>query len=346
MAKVEVYTYFSRIWVLSLLVIIPVALSAQYTLHIKPVDKDSAFISSTLKLQTNFKSQQLCMDYVNTKIPGLMHNKGFISASVDSVHYDSLAAELYLYVGQAFRWAQLNTDSVDKEILNGVNWNKKEFEDKPVRVEQLQSIQLRFLDHLENHGYPFAKIELDSVSIDEGVLQARVKIDKGPLYKIDSIRNNGKANISNRYLQRYLNILNGSVYKKSSLQAISRKLQELPFVEEKQPWSITWLGTGSIINLELEPQRSSQVNILIGVLPATDASNNIYDAPRTKLQFTGEATINLRNALGNGEMIGLNWQQIQVKSPRLNLAYQQSTCLVHPMVSILHSTFSRKTLHL
>ncbi|MBC7867397.1 MAG: BamA/TamA family outer membrane protein, partial [Gloeobacteraceae cyanobacterium ES-bin-316] len=49
-----------------------------------------------------------------------------------------------------------------------------------------------------------------------------------------------------------------------------------------------------------------------------------YDAPRTKLQFTGEANINLRNALGNGEMIGLNWQQIQVKSPRLNLAYQQS----------------------
>nr|WP_240965987.1 BamA/TamA family outer membrane protein [Pseudoflavitalea sp. G-6-1-2] len=38
--------------------------------------------------------------------------------------------------------------------------------------------------------------------------------------------------------------------------------------------------------------------------------------------ITGEATINLKNALGGGETIGLNWQQIQPKSPRLNLLYQ------------------------
>jgi hypothetical protein len=42
-----------------------------------------------------------------------------------------------------------------------------------------------------------------------------------------------------------------------------------------------------------------------------------------KMLVTGEATINLKNALGNGETIGLNWQQIQPKSPRLNLAFQQ-----------------------
>jgi len=41
------------------------------------------------------------------------------------------------------------------------------------------------------------------------------------------------------------------------------------------------------------------------------------------LLITGEANINLRNALGSGETIGVNWQQIQVKSPRLNLLYQQ-----------------------
>ncbi|WP_315820081.1 hypothetical protein [Paraflavitalea speifideaquila] len=40
-----------------------------------------------------------------------------------------------------------------------------------------------------------------------------------------------------------------------------------------------------------------------------------------KLLVTGEATINLKNAFGAGETIGLNWQQIQVKSPRLNLSF-------------------------
>ncbi|HET6722019.1 MAG TPA: ShlB/FhaC/HecB family hemolysin secretion/activation protein, partial [Chitinophagaceae bacterium] len=41
-----------------------------------------------------------------------------------------------------------------------------------------------------------------------------------------------------------------------------------------------------------------------------------------KLLITGEANINLRNAFGGGEALGLNWQQLQVKSPRLNIYYQ------------------------
>jgi hemolysin activation/secretion protein len=63
--------------------------------------------------------------------------------------------------------------------------------------------------------------------------------------------------------------------------------------------------------------------VLVGFLPANQSSNNSYDQVRTKLLFTGEATINLKNALGNGELIGLDWQQLQQQSPKLNLQYQQ-----------------------
>ena len=39
----------------------------------------------------------------------------------------------------------------------------------------------------------------------------------------------------------------------------------------------------------------------------------------------------MKNALGSGETIGLNWQQIQVKSPRLNLLYQHPYFLNTPV---------------
>jgi hypothetical protein len=77
------------------------------------------------------------------------------------------------------------------------------------------------------------------------------------------------------------------------------------------------LGTGSILNLFLRPKKNSQVNVLIGFLPSNDPNL------ATRLLVTGEANINLVNALGNGELIGVNWQQVQVKSPRLNLAFRQ-----------------------
>jgi Omp85 superfamily domain len=66
----------------------------------------------------------------------------------------------------------------------------------------------------------------------------------------------------------------------------------------------------------LKQKRSSQVNVLIGFLPNNDQLSS------KKILITGEANINLKNALGSGETIGLNWQQLQVKSPRLNILYQ------------------------
>jgi hypothetical protein len=75
------------------------------------------------------------------------------------------------------------------------------------------------------------------------------------------------------------------------------------------------LGTGSVLNLYLQDKKSSQVNVLVGFLPSNEQSG--------KLLVTGEANINLKNALGGGETIGLNWQQLQAKSPRLNLLFIQ-----------------------
>jgi hemolysin activation/secretion protein len=40
-----------------------------------------------------------------------------------------------------------------------------------------------------------------------------------------------------------------------------------------------------------------------------------------RVLLTGSADVNLKNAFGVGESLGLNWQQLQAKSPRLNLSY-------------------------
>ena len=45
------------------------------------------------------------------------------------------------------------------------------------------------------------------------------------------------------------------------------------------------------------------------------------NAISTKSQLTADVHLNLNNALGSGENILLNWQQLQPQSPRLNLGY-------------------------
>ena len=299
------------------MLILPLGGWAQYALLIQPVDKDPAFIRGKLGLTTSFRNREACTEYVFGLVP-FLQGKGYFTASVDSVNYGPASATLRLYVGHAWRWASIDTRHVDPSLLSAVAWNPRNFSHRLLDFRQFQLRQQGMLDYLENNGYPFARISLDSVTLrDSGEVAAVLNVDKGPLYKIDSIRVYGPAKISNDFLQRYLNIPNGSIYRKDRLEAISKKLLELPYVQEQQPWNLTMLGAGSIVNVYLKPKKSSEINALVGFLPSSDPLLG------NKILVTGEATIALKNALGNGESIGLNWQQLQAGSPRLNLLFNQ-----------------------
>lgn len=291
-----------------------------YNLVIHLVDKDNSFSQSNtlnsiqaLNLQTSFANKELCTDYI-LKLPQILAGKGYPVASIDSVFYEPVSTHINLYLGEPYQWIEINTDSIDKKLLNETGWNEKYYHNKKMDFRQLQNQQEKMLNYYETRGYPFAAIKLDSIQMEEGKIRAQLKIDKGPLYHVDSIRVYGKVKIKNLFLQRYLGIEKGSVYNKNKLQNISKRLLELPYIQEQQHWDMNMLGSGSVLNLYLRQKRSSQVNFLVGFLPA--------NAQTGKLQVTADVNLNLKNALGSGETILLNWQQLQKQSPRLNLGYQ------------------------
>lgn len=286
----------------------------QYNLLIKYIDKDSSSTLPELGLVTIFANQLLCMDYMN-KLPALLQTKGYAAVSVDSLFFDSTFAVANIYLGKKQNWVQLRTDSIDKRALDESGFFSKNFTNKPFNFQQLEIIKARIINHYENNGFPFAAIYLDSIMLKENGMDAQLKLRSGPLYHIDSISIKGKAKISNAFLQRYLGMPNGGIYNKQKLELVSKRILELPFIEEQYPSELALLGTGSILNLYLQPKRSSQVNFLIGFLPANNQTG--------KLQLTGDVNLNLKNSLGNAETILLNWQQLQLKSPRLNIGYQQ-----------------------
>lgn len=83
-------------------------------------------------------------------------------------------------------------------------------------------------------------------------------------------------------------------------------------MQEYKPWDLSLYGSGSTLNLYLKAQRSNRFDLLLGLMP----SNPLLGG---KAQFTGDGNMELNNAFGNGEQILLNWQQLQIQSPRLHL---------------------------
>lgn len=264
-------------------------------------------------LQTSFKNITLCTDYI-ARLPGILSAKGYPAASIDSVYYDSLAAYVYVYLGPQINRIEINTDSVETKALERSGWIGNGVDDKKNDLGEWHTRNQRILDYYETSGYPFTQVKLDSLKIVDDLVKGRLVVNRGILYRIDSISVFGKVKIKKAFLQRYLGITNGSLYNAGKLEHVHKKLLELPYLREQYPFTVSMLGTGATLNLYLEPRRSSQVNFLVGFLPGDNVTG--------KSQLTGDINLNLKNSFGSGEDILLNWQQLQRRSPRLNLGYQ------------------------
>lgn len=274
--------------------------------------KDTATTKGKLSLKEQFSNRLAAMEYI-LKLPQQMMAQGYISASVDSFRIDSLQGKAWIFAGKKYAWENLDMDSIPQSAKSYLHWNEKNFSGENFSYPQWEQMQEALLNYYADRGYPFANVNFSQLRIDESRINASLEVAPGILYKIDSIRVYGDVQINNNFLQHYLNIYNGEVYNRSKLMHISNLLAALPYLEESQRWDITMLGSGAILNLYLQPEKSSEVNVLIGFIPG----NNITG----KLQVTADVHLNLKNALGMGESILLNWQQFRPKSPKLDIGY-------------------------
>jgi outer membrane protein assembly factor BamA len=288
---------------------------SNYKLLIHPVDRDSSFITGELGLKTFFVSELECNQYINN-LPSLLQSKGYISSSVDSINVIGDQTVIYLFVGEQYQLLNLQVREQDKLYLQQTGWQDKAIKKQQIQFSDYRLMSDKLLNFFENIGYPFAKVFLDSVVIDGNEIRAMLNIEKGFPYRVDSIRMYGPAKISRNFIHRYLNIERGSLYNKNKFEKIDQRLLELPYLEQSQPWDLTMLNTGSLINLYLKQKKSNQINILAGFLPSNQQLGG-------KLLLTVDANIQLQNAFGGGENFGLIWQQIQPKSPKLHLQFTQ-----------------------
>lgn len=260
-----------------------------------------------------------------------LQTKGYITASIDSIYLDSADARVHIYLGEQYKWATIKTNPADEDVLTAVRFPAT-LTGTAMNFEALSSFEERIIDYYEERGYPFGRVYLDSIALENNTVSAVLKIDKGTTYKIDSIRVYGDAKVSNEFLQRYLDLPSGSLYNKKKLNTVEKRLSELSFLQVQRPASLTMLNTGSILNLYLQPKKTSQINALIGFLPNSNQSDG-----NQKLQIVIDANVLLRNALGAGETIGFTWQQLQQSSPRINLLYEHPYIFHSPIT--LHTSF-------
>lgn len=327
-----------RFLMYSFLFLLPLSLQAQqqdsmrYQLSLRLEEDRKAVLQAfeKAKLASEYKDLASLRKGLRDAISRLQA-AGFLLATVDSTTCQDQECEVFLQAGPRYQWAQLDNGNLAPELLKEVGYRDPIYQNKVFRYQEVADLQNKLLDYCENHGFPFAKVWLDSL-LGDSLLSARLYLDYGPKVSLDSIQIQQKkgsektVRISKRYLQQYLGLQEGKDYDERQIQKIKKRIRELPFLNVYRDPYILFIGDQARPVLFLESRNASKFDILFGVLPN---SNALPQEPNFK--FTGNVQIDLLNPFGTGKRLMAHWQQFEQGRSELRFAFWYPYILRTPL---------------
>jgi outer membrane protein assembly factor BamA len=269
---------------------------------------DSLLTSS--RVQHNFKSKKEADQYLKSYQYSCIVN-GYLEASVDTVKIFGDTLKVYFHLGKKY---DISSPEQDKRRVR-----KKASSHSIYEVDKTKE---QLIKNLENSGYPFAKVESDSLTLSATSLGIRYGVDKGRYITIDSFINYGSSKLTKGFIQSYVLVKSKQAYNESKIKNIDKLLQKLPYATIRQPSAVYFRDDKADIHLFLDKRKVNSFDFLIGFLPGSNGG---------KILITGEARIHLLNSFKRGEEIYLEWRKLQRQSQFLDVRFNYPYLLGAPI---------------
>lgn len=163
------------------------------------------------------------------------------------------------------------------------------------------------LHWLNNKGYPYAQLELDTLMFDGKSSEFTWNISPGKRILLDTIIT---PNIlfNKRTLQRCLNYEPGQPYSTYKVQSIGDALSQISFLKPNAQVSIRMHSETFSLTIKADRKKNNVISALIALQPKPNSSQSI---------LTGNIDLELSNALKQAETIEFHWKRPQPKSQSL-----------------------------
>ncbi len=234
-------------------------------------------------------------------------SKGYLSSSIDTVflRHDTLTAQLFL--GEKF-----------EEKFNGTTERRKR-----KNHSDMDAIFKDSVSYWSHIGYPFVKVIAQVTALRGDTISYNISTDKGNMVTIDSVRQQGKKLLSDKFLLPYLSIRKGDIYNSAKIADIDKLLNRLPYVRTSAPTQVFLSNSKARLDIFLQKRKTNQFDFIIGILPKNEYTG--------KVLVTGEAKLLLNNAFKRGESINLQWKRLQKNTQTLRLDFSFPYILQTPL---------------
>ena len=229
--------------------------------------------------------------------------------------YRLLVIEALLILNAVFALGQSSViiyNEVDAELLRNAKVLGRKCQ--TLTLDNYTTSAEKIVQYLENHGYPFASVSLQTEWENDTTPLYRMHIDRGRYTHIDSIVLKGNLKLSRSYLWPYLGLRRKAPYSEETVRAIADKLAGLDFATVVQAPGVAFGQEKTVLYLYLDKKHVNRFDGYIGFQPVSELTG--------KLAINGELSLDLMNIFHIGEELSLRWRSSERYSQYLNVDAQ------------------------
>ena len=177
-----------------------------------------------------------------------------------------------------------------------------------VKLSQTLSTINNQLILLENTGYPFAEIQIDSLKESAEVFKVFYRVDSGVFYTITKIHLKSTDDFNTKTVLNSLDIAVGENYSESKIQNLTNLLNQGGLYIPLRAPEILFKEDGAELFIYFKKKKSSNADGFIGF-----QQNPINQ----KLQLNGNINLSLKNAFNRAESVKFHWRSSPDRSQNL-----------------------------
>jgi len=219
-----------------------------------------------------------------------------------------------------------SADSVNIEnYISSFNYLKGEI----FNQYEIENLINNLLSDLENEGFPFASIIIQSVYVYKDTADADhladiyFDLNIGKKSTIDKIEVAGNTSTKDYVIIRELRIEPGEVYSQEKVENLPVRLNKLRFFD---PVSVPSFYLNSqndgVLQIKVKERNTNNFDGVIGYIPPQNENESGY--------VTGLVNITLRNIFGTGRAAEISWEKLTRISQELQLKYLEPWLFGYP----------------
>ncbi|MCX7861632.1 MAG: hypothetical protein N2449_01395 [Bacteroidales bacterium] len=217
---------------------------------------------------------------------------------LDSVVYRDNRIHYYTSLPTKQPFTLVITDTANKPVLV-----KK-------RIYKHQALYYMFsvISDAENNGYPFANLKLDSILLRNSSWHVQYTLNFGNRFTYDSLDIIGKQIVHKNFLQAYLNIKPGNIYREKEIRQMDKWLYQIPFLKINRKTDIFFVNDKAKCRIYLEKNNANQFNGIVG----------IGTLPDNTVSISGDVHVVMNNLFKMADSWEVQWKKNEALSQQLH----------------------------